>query len=123
MSRHELTDEQWEVLAPLVARPRKRTGRPPVDNRRVLNGVLNVLNTGCAWMDMPREYGAYATAWRRHAQWSADGTLERIWRTLLGMLDEQGKLDWSKGFIDGSFVAAKKGGTASGRPRSAKAAR
>ena len=59
---------------------------------------------------MPREYGAYATAWRRHAQWSADGTLERIWRTLLGMLDEQGKLDWSKGFIDGSFVAAEKGG-------------
>ncbi|MBK6767595.1 MAG: transposase [Ardenticatenales bacterium] len=50
------------MLGPLVARPRKRTGRPPVDNRRVLNGVLYVLNTGCAWMDMPREYGAYATS-------------------------------------------------------------
>lgn len=42
------------MLGPLVARPRKRTGRPPVDNRRVLNGVLYVLNTGCAWMDNHR---------------------------------------------------------------------
>lgn len=120
MSRHELTNEQRKVLGSLVARPHKRTERPPVDNRRVLNGVLYVLNTGCAWMDMP----ACATAWRRHAQWSADGTLERVWRTLLGMLDEQEKLDWSKGILDGSFVAAiKKGGTPSAQRRSARAAK
>ncbi len=53
-----LTDEQWERIRPLLPPP-ARTGRPRADDRKVLNGILYVLRTGCAWKEMPQEYGAY----------------------------------------------------------------
>lgn len=114
MNRHELTNEQWAVIEPLLPKRRKGRGRPRADDRQTLNGILWVLKTGCAWMDMPRQYGAYATGWRRLAQWEADGTWERIWQALLGQLDVQGKIEWAQAFLDGSFVPAKKGALLSG---------
>lgn len=109
MSRHDVTNEQWAVIEPLLPKRRRGRGRPRADDRRTLNGILYVLKTGCAWMDLPREYGAYATGWRRLQQWAADGTWERIWQALLGQLDAQGKIEWAQAFLDGSFVPAKKG--------------
>ena len=53
---YELTDEQWERIRPLLPPP-ARTGRPRADDRKVLNGILYVLRTGCAWKEMPRKYG------------------------------------------------------------------
>ena len=109
MSRHELTNEQWAVLEPLFPQRGKGRGRPRADDRTTLNGILYVLKTGCAWMDMPRQYGAYATCWRRLRQWAEDGTWERVWQALLGQLEAQGKIEWEEAFLDSSFVAAKKG--------------
>lgn len=109
MRRHELTNEQWAVLEPLLPKRRKGRGRPRAEDRQTLSGILWVLKTGCAWADMPREYGAYATCWRRLQRWEADGTWERLWQALLSQLDAQGKLAWAQAFLDGSFVAAKKG--------------
>jgi hypothetical protein len=43
-----------------------------------------------------------------------NGTWEQIWRAFLAALDEPGQLDWSRAFLDGSFVPAKKGGRKSG---------
>jgi len=123
MNRHALTDDQWTILEPLLPKRKTHMGRPPADNRRVLDGILYVLKTGCAWMDLPREYGPYSTAFRRFNQWSADGTWDRIWRTLLSQLDARERLDWAQAFLDGSFVPAKKGAMASESPRSARAAR
>ena len=69
-----------------------------------------MLRTGCRWQDVPREYGAPVTCWRRLRTWEeGDGTWECIWRGLLAMLDEQEKLQWTKTFLDGSFVPAKRG--------------
>ncbi len=109
MSRHDLTDEQWAVIAPLIPKRSSRRGRPRNDDRKTLNGILYVLKTGCAWQDLPAEYGSDTTCWRRLQEWSADGTWERIWRILLSQLDAQGKLAWGQAFLDGSFVPAKKG--------------
>jgi transposase len=110
MSRHNLTDEQWGVLEPLLPKQKPGRGRPRADDRRTLNGILFVLKTGCAWADMPSEYGSPVTCWRRLNSWAEDGTWDRIWRTLLGQLDAQGKLEWAQAFLDGSFIPAKKGG-------------
>lgn len=104
----ELTDAQWALLAPVLPPP-KRRGRKRADDRAVLQGILFVLRTGCRWKDIPRRYGAPTTCWRRLAEWEADGTWERVWRTLLGTLDAQGKLEWAQAFLDGSFVPAKRG--------------
>jgi transposase len=110
MSRHELSDSQWAVVQSLLPEKENNLGRPRADNRTTLNGILYVLKSGCAWADMPREYGSPTTCWRRLNQWSQDGTWERIWRALLGELEAQQKIEWAQAFLDGSFVPAKKGG-------------
>ena len=45
MLRHRLTDEQWDLIADPVTKP-KRTGRPPSDPRSMRDGILWILNTG-----------------------------------------------------------------------------
>jgi transposase len=72
--------------------------------------MLYVLITGCRWQDLPREYGAPTTVWRRLKRWGEAGVWERIWRAALAALDVHGQLDWTMAFLDGSFVPAKKGG-------------
>src|SRR5215204_3573300 len=95
MRRTELTDQQWQHLHPLLP-PLKSRGRPRADDRKTLNGILYVLRTGCRWEDVPREYGSPVTCWRRLRAWEEDGTWERVWRSLLAALDEQGKIGWAR---------------------------
>jgi transposase len=45
MEFRELSDEEWELIKPLLP---PKTGRPRVDDRRVINGILYVLVTGPA---------------------------------------------------------------------------
>lgn len=80
-----------------------------MDDRKVVEGILYVLRTGCRWQDMPRAFGAYVTAWRRLRRWEEEGVWEGIWQALLGALDEQGKIEWTRAFLDGSFVPQKRG--------------
>ena len=107
---HDLTDRQWMVLEPLLPEP-NAYGRPRADDRQTLNGILYVLRHGVPWEKMPRRYGSYVTCWRRLSRWSEDGTWQRIWQALLGMLDQGERLDWERCSIDGSNVPAKKGVT------------
>jgi transposase len=118
----ELTDAQWALIQPHLP-PAKKRGRPRAQDRRTINGILYVLRTGCRWQDLPSEYGSPVTCWRRLDQWQMDGTWERIWRAFLGVLDEQGQPDWSRAFLDGSFVPAKKGERTSPMAGKGKAAR
>jgi transposase len=110
MRRRNLSEEQWAIVAPLLP-PQPKVGRKRQDDRRTLNGILYVLRSGCAWADLPPEYGAATTCWRWFERWSADGTWEQIWQTLLSQLDGQQKLEWAQAFLDGSFVPAKRGAT------------
>lgn len=104
----ELRDEQWALIVPLLP-PHKKPGRPRADDRKTVNGILWVLRSGARWKDLPREFGSPSTCHRRLQEWQDQGVWERIWLTFLGLLDQQGKLDWSQAFLDGSFVPAKKG--------------
>jgi transposase len=58
---------------------------------------------------MPRCYGSPIPCWRRLRKWQEEGVWEGIGRALLASLDEQGRLAWQLAFLDGTFVAAKKG--------------
>ena len=77
---------------------------------------MSVLIMGCRSQDLPREYGAPTTVRRRLKCWRGEGVWEHIWCTALTRLDQHGQLDWSNAFLDGSFVAAKKGGKNAGLP-------
>jgi transposase len=56
--RHELTDEQWDRLAPLPPQ-HPRTCRSAKDHQTVLTGILWILRTAAPWRDLPERYGAW----------------------------------------------------------------
>jgi len=94
-----LTDEQWELIAPLFPRPKRRAdkrGRPPAPNRACLEGILWILQTGAAWRFLPDEFPSPSTCWRRLQRWQEQGIWLDAWRTLLGALDENGLLRWDE---------------------------
>ena len=107
--RRELTDQQWQFIAPHLPPP-KRMGRPRADDRKTLEGILWVLRSGARWQDVPREYGSATTCWRRLREWEESGVWETLWRAILATLEAEQKLNWAQAFLDGSFVPAKKGG-------------
>ena len=84
MARFDLTDEEWNIIAPLLPRldGNKYPGRPTIDDRRVLNGIFFVLRTGTPWRDLPREYGPYTTCYNRFNRWSKAGVWERVFAAL-----------------------------------------
>jgi transposase len=122
----DLTDLQWELVAALIPRPRRRKdgrGRPRRDPRDVLNGVLWILRTGAQWADLPDRYPPYQTCHRYFQQWCRDGSLDRLLHALARDLHDRGGIDLSETFIDGTFAGAKKGALPSGRPSAARGPR
>ena len=108
-----LTDSQWARIEPHLP-PRARTGRPRADDRATLDAIFYVLRTGTRWNDLPREYGASTTAFRRFKTLTEAGVWDGILRTAQRDLEDQGGIDWSRGALDGSFAPAKRGAMASG---------
>ena len=104
----DLRDDQWERIEPLLPVPKHR-GRPRADDRTTLNGIMWVLRSGARWKDLPERYGSSSTCHRRLQEWEAQGVWHHIWLRFLGTLDDEGRLEWSQAFLDGSFVPAKKG--------------
>lgn len=119
----DLTDEQWALVQPLIPQPPKRAdgrGRPRIDDRQILNGILWIMRTGAPWKDMPERYPSHQTCHRRFQEWVKAGVFERILQELARDLKERGGLDLSECFIDGSFVIAKKGAQGWEKPSGAK---
>lgn len=78
-NRHDLSDEQWALLEPLLPVERRGVrGRPWSPHRRVVNGILWRTRTGSPWRDLPSECGPWATVYGRHRIWSADGTWDAV---------------------------------------------
>ena len=77
-----LTDEQWASVRPLLPPQRGSIGRPPLDHRGVLGGILWVAKTGSSWREMPEEYGKWESAYRRHELWVEQGLWPRLLRAL-----------------------------------------
>ena len=82
----ELTDEQWDHIAPLVPLEPVRHGKMPKPNRQMLNAILCRYKTDTAWRDLPEKYGHWRTVNDRYTKWRDDGTLQRI-------MDELQKMD------------------------------
>jgi transposase len=74
-----LTDGQWPRLEPWLPKPKSgpgKPGRPPVDRRRVVNGILSVDKTGGPWRLLPNEVGCWPTGYDYVNRWSRAG----LWR-------------------------------------------
>ena len=118
-----VSDELWariEPLLPVVAHDPRHPGRPRLDDRKALCGILFVLHTAIPWEFLPQElgFGSGMTCWRRLRDWNEAGVWQRLHESLLAELHAAGALDWSKAVIDGSHVRALKGGPKPDRARS-----
>jgi transposase len=75
-----LSDEQWAKIEPLL--PTDVRGKPRVDDRRVLSGILHVMKSGCRGCDCPPEYGPHTTVYNRFVRWAEHGVWERMFEEL-----------------------------------------
>lgn len=105
MLRHQLTDEQWDLIKGVFPPP-KKMGRTPRDRRVIVNAILWILRTGAPWRDLPEEYGPWATAWDLFDKWNSDGTLDEILNLLRTAHVDVGDIDGKLWCVDGSTVRA-----------------
>jgi transposase len=115
--RGELSDQEWERLEPLLPAEKPETGRPNVDHRRIINGILWRERTGAPWRDLPERYGPWSTVYSRFWRWRAAGIWDRVFAAVQQEEDAAGAVDWEVQFVDGSVIrahqhaAGAKGGT------------
>jgi len=115
----EVEDGLWERTAPLLPQVKRspiRPGRPRLDDRRALCGILFVLYIGIRWEFLPQElgYGSSMPCWRRLRDWNEAGVWQRLHELLLAELRGAGLLDFSRAAVDSSNLRAMKGGPATG---------
>jgi transposase len=115
MQRHQLTDEQWLIVEPLIPKKHARTGRPAADPREMLDGILWILRTGAPWRDLPERFGPCKTVFDYYSNWRKSGVFDRILGALQVRLDRQGKIDWDLWCIDGSHVRAARCAAGAGK--------
>ena len=93
MARPLVGDELWEIVEPLIPKvPRRHRfpGRKRLDDRKVLTGILFVLQTGIPWEYLPQELGCGSgmTCWRRLREWQQAGVWQRLRDLLLAKASE-----------------------------------
>lgn len=111
MSRGDLTEEGWNVIAPLLPAERGRWGRPAKDNRKYVNGMLWVLRTGAPWRDLPEKYGHWNSVYRRHSRWRDLGVWESVLAALTDALEDDTSYSMDSTVVRGHVQAAgAKGG-------------
>ncbi len=98
MGRFDLSDEEWVIIEPYF--PKAGRGPARQDDRRILNGIFNILRTGAPWRDLPERYGPRTTVYNRYSRWGQRG----IWKGIFGALARERKD--SLIFIDSSIVKA-----------------
>jgi transposase len=113
MAKELVTDELWDTIEPLLPPepPKPQGGRPRIDNRAALTGIVFVLKSGIPWEMLPKEMGCGSgmTCWRRLREWHEAGVWERLHRVLLDRLGEADQIDWERASLDSAAIPAKRG--------------
>ena len=106
-----LTDDQMAKLEPYFPKPH---GRPRVDDKRVLSGIIFIIRNGLRWCDASREYGPPKTLYSRWRRWSQNGIFTKM---LSGLSAEDGEKQtvmidatYLKAHRTASSLSVKKGG-------------
>ena len=108
-----LSDAQMARLEPYF---RKSHGKPRVDDRRVLSGIIFINRNGLRWRDAPKDYGPHKTLYNRRKRWSERGIFAKM---MVGLAAEHGEkrtvmidATYLKAHRTASSLGVKKGGVA-----------
>ena len=113
----EVSDEFWAIAEPLIpGRERDRSkeyrrkpgaGRKPLSYRRVFEGIVFVLRTGCQWKALPRErFGSPSSIHTYFREWQARGFFLALWKAGLAEYDEMEGIAWEWQSIDSAMTKA-----------------
>jgi len=111
-----LSDDQWQLIGPLLPSNVGRRGHPFGNDRRVVEGIIFRYRTGIPWRDLPREqFGPWQTVWKRHRRYAGDGTWDTVLAALLARADAAGKIEWTVS-VDATINRAHQHATNTTRP-------
>ena len=91
-------------------KPNKTIDRLIVPFRKVMDGILYVLRTGCKWKMRPKEDGSGSTCHRRFQQWVQLDIFKKIWIRLLKDYDRKIGIKWEWKTIDSISIKSPLGG-------------
>ena len=100
LHRHDISDEFWRKLEPLLPGQKGLWGGVAHDNRRFINAVFWILRTGAPWRDLPPDYGDWKNMHRRFCRWRDKG----VWEKLLEQLVVEPDLEWI--MMDATYIKA-----------------
>jgi transposase len=114
MAKELLPDELWQEIEPLLPPPpppSPKGGRPPVDNRKALAGIVFVSRTGIPWQALPTDvFGVSGSScWRRFDEWTEAGIWPELHRRLLNRLGKAGGVNLDRVVVDSQSVRALRG--------------
>src|SRR3954451_19114132 len=122
----DVTDEEWALVAPLIPPPKPGGNKRTRDMREVVNGLMDVLSTGCQWRAIPKDLPPRSTVYGYFDRWDHDGTVQRLHYALFVQCREQAGREASPtaAIIDSQSVkGAEKGGPPSPRRATTRARR
>jgi transposase len=108
----KISDELWDKICDIFPKekPRYAVGRPIIPFRKVLDGILYVLRTGCQWKMLPKEYGSGSTCHRRFQQWVQLDIFRKIWIKVLDEYDNKIGIKWIWQSLDSISIKSPLGG-------------
>ena len=74
----DVTDAEWELVRPFLVSSKHGSSPSPERVRAILNGVLDVLSTGCQWRALPKDLPPRSTVHGWFVRWHCDGVLDRL---------------------------------------------
>lgn len=111
-SYRRLPEALWRRLSKLLPKPRAypKGGRPPLDLRRVADGIYFVMRTGCPWKAASKEYGSGSSLHRYFQAWCKRGVFRKLWKQGLVEYDRRKGIGWRWQTLDTTMTKAPLGG-------------
>jgi len=108
----KISDKLWNEIKNIFPKekPLKTVGRPIVRYRKVIDGILYVLRTGCQWKMLPKEYGSGSTCHRRFQEWNRFSVFKKAWINILKIYNDLIGINWTWQSIDSISIKSPLGG-------------
>jgi len=111
----EVNDDLWNIIRDILDElaPPAPTGRPRIDERAALNGIIYQMRSGCQWNQLPEKFGDDSSVHRTMQRWIGKGVFHRVWAVLIENCAELCGVDWEWQSADAAQAKARFGGISS----------